>query len=710
MDIKTSVEESSCEVKKSKIPMENYSNNEKTREIDDEKDCDSIENCKSDLLKNAASIDIVFKKPNIVIGSERSRPEGKHLKICTVSSDENTENLVKVEKSQEHPKDVQFPYVEPPWSGKPEKDYKVEVLKSGVIIETISLVEQSFFVIGRLPSCHISLAHPTISRHHAVLQYRAKEDGEYSKGLYVYDLGSTHGTFWNGNRIKPNIYVRVQGGHMLRFGCSQRKFILQAPLDDQEEESLYTISELKQIRKLEKRVHQDVETSNENKESDGIDWGMGEDANEETDLQENPYACIGDEDLVLEDPKKTLRGWFEREGYDLQYKTEERGPGQFLCWVDLPLEDVVGHALKAEALVKGKKKEAVVQCALEACKVLDKYGLLRQSHHEARKRKTRNWEAEDYYDSDEDNFLDRTGSIERKREQRMRMAGKLEEKVETYNSLLEKHGKILKRISHLTDTIHSWQHESNTKKETPEEDALDAFMLNLSSSALSKNDIAKMKLELQTLRKEEASLIKLLNLTRPANLPPLVQQAVTTDLAVNRDKTIMNTIQDISKASKIQRSVLQRRKEKPDNRRSNGNRMGLVSRTQAEDDLKPESEEESDTEETNENENESLSNSSLYVDEKVSGPRQSSTTYADAAAVAATTTNTDNTDTTTITTTADTNTIIPTISVNKSSKEKKRRKVVSCDQDIYADNYSMWTPPQGQEGDGKTCLNEKYGY
>jgi len=151
--------------------------------------------------------------------------------------------------------------------------------------------------------------------------------------------------------------------------------------------------------------------------------------------------------------------------------------------------------------------------------------------------------------------LDRTGTVEKKREQRMKQAGKFEEKIETYSSLVmqfcsfaskhfcttnissiyrdilfqtEKHSEITNKISHLNDCLKKAQ-ENNAKAGESNEDSLDAFMSSLNTSTLSKSDITKMKVELQNLRREEMKLIKLINLTKPANLPPLVSQVQAED-------------------------------------------------------------------------------------------------------------------------------------------------------------------------------------
>lgn len=125
------------------------------------------------------------------------------------------------------------PYTEPPWGGKPPDSlpYALEILKNGAIVDTVPLNQRSYFVVGRLPVCDVSLEHPSISRYHAVIQYRSEAGESESvgeeEGFYIHDLGSTHGTVVNKNKIPPKTYIRLRVGHVLKFGGSTRLFILQ---------------------------------------------------------------------------------------------------------------------------------------------------------------------------------------------------------------------------------------------------------------------------------------------------------------------------------------------------------------------------------------------------------------------------------------------------------------------------------------------------
>lgn len=681
-----------------------------------------------------------FKKPTVLIGPKR----GKHGKIQLVSNTTPTISTKVQEEGQENDeesctkekisdvehakstnevqalsslkliKNISLPYQQPSWGMKPEKEYKLEVLKSGVILQTIDLSKKSFHVVGRLPNCDISLAHPTISRFHAIFQYRGIEDENNKKGLYIYDLGSTHGSFWNGNKLRPNVYVRLYDGHMIRFGCSQRKYILQAPYEDKEKESELSVTELKEKRMLELQEREKLEAEyrlkieeeerlRKEEEENGIDWGMGEDAEEETDLTENPYAATNNEELFLNDPKKTLRGWFEREGYDLQYHTEEKGFAQFLCWIDLPIENIVGHTARAEALVKGKKKESVIQCALEACKILDRYGLLRQATHEGRKRKARNWEEDDYYSSDEDNFLDRTGSIEKKREQRMRLAGKLEPQVDTYESLLEKHRTIIQKITDLVESMRRsqiFESEPSKNEQDENEDALDAFMSSLNAPVLNKVEKRKMKMKLQNLRQEEARLIKLLNSLKPANtscityyVVPLNTQQKSSEMLDNKSNIKEEEILPMSNDEKMNMEIntIVKPKQTMDKEVERTNEDSNMKTNLIKDEIGIlDITNQSTEKEINLNIVENLNTMEACTSSNDSIPLEGQHHMNNAAS---------------------TDKVKKTIQKNNTKKQKIIKPVEETyDEDVYNDNYSTWVPPQDQTGDGKTSLNAKYGY
>ncbi|NWT38270.1 NADAP protein, partial [Rissa tridactyla] len=235
---------------------------------------------------------------------------------------------------------------------------------------------------------------------------------------------------------------------------------------------------------------------------------LGEDA-EEDDVEENPIA-IDFQDVqdafYMKDPRKALQGFFDREGEELEYEYDDRGHNSWLCRIKLPVDDASGKQLVAEVLHSGKKKEAMIQCALEACRLLDARGVLRQEAV-SRKRKSKNWEDEDFYDSDDDTFLDRTGAVEKKRLNRMKKAGKIEEKPETYDSLVRR-------------VIMTCQAYSLSQPAA--QDSLDEFMTEIKSGC-TLDSVARKKLHLRSfeLKKEQQRLKGLIKLVKPAELPEL---------------------------------------------------------------------------------------------------------------------------------------------------------------------------------------------
>jgi smad nuclear-interacting protein 1 len=128
---------------------------------------------------------------------------------------------------------VVIKYNEPPEAKIPKKRWRLYPFKGEQSLDVLYIHRQSAYLIGRERKiADIPLLHPSISKQHAVLQYRLvnheREDGVTVKRVkpYVIDLESTNGTYVNNNRIEPSRYVELMEKDLIKFGFSTREYIL----------------------------------------------------------------------------------------------------------------------------------------------------------------------------------------------------------------------------------------------------------------------------------------------------------------------------------------------------------------------------------------------------------------------------------------------------------------------------------------------------
>lgn len=126
-------------------------------------------------------------------------------------------------------------YAEPADASMPDKRWRLYPFKGEEALPPLHIHRQSKYSIGRDRKTNdIPVDHPSCSKQHAVLQYRRKaddvlgEDGSinFKVKLYIIDLGSTNGTYLNGDKIEALKYYQLLEGDRVKFGFSTRDYIV----------------------------------------------------------------------------------------------------------------------------------------------------------------------------------------------------------------------------------------------------------------------------------------------------------------------------------------------------------------------------------------------------------------------------------------------------------------------------------------------------
>lgn len=129
-------------------------------------------------------------------------------------------------------------YHEPPEARKPPptQQWRLYVFKQKDLLETLHLYTRSIWLVGRDESItDLYLPHPSISKQHAVIQFRfvsVRDEFGEGKGRvrpYVMDLESANGTSLNGERVEATRFVELRDGDVLGFGESEREFVVMLP-------------------------------------------------------------------------------------------------------------------------------------------------------------------------------------------------------------------------------------------------------------------------------------------------------------------------------------------------------------------------------------------------------------------------------------------------------------------------------------------------
>ncbi|CAN4079528.1 unnamed protein product [Withania somnifera] len=448
---------------------------------------------------DSAKLDQQKSQSKLVISQGGAEPdENANAQQDSSSSSAPQSEHTNEDNKQDQRSAASVPYTIPTWSGRPCHQFYLEVLKDGSIIDKFDVHKKGAYMFGLVDLCDFVLEHPTISRFHAVLQFKG------NSAAYVYDLGSTHGTFINKKEVKKRFFVELHVGDVLRFGHSSRLYIFQGPTDLMPPEA-----DLKRLRQVQIREEMhDMEASLlraklEASRADGISWGMRDDAFEEN------------EDEVDEITWQTYKGQLTEK----QEKTREKVLKRLekIAHMKKEIDAIRAKDISQGGLTQGQQTQ-IARNEQRMSQILEELENLEETLNEsireslcARAGRTSHGKKrepeEEEFSSEEDEFYDRTQKPSK------RITGE-NQSIETADSLLDKKDAIVREMEDKRRLALDEKDGTGQGSEVEAGDELDAYMSGLSSQlALEKKE--KLHRELFTLQTELDRVLYLLKIADP---------------------------------------------------------------------------------------------------------------------------------------------------------------------------------------------------
>lgn len=141
---------------------------------------------------------------------------------------------------------------------------RLDVIKDDAKLDPIWLEQKANYFFGQQKKNDVLLAHPSISRRHAVIFLNDHFQ------VSIMDLGSRSGTFLNDQFLEPHIPYALQNDDYLKFAKSSRTYVLDIDFSRTKEFILRKIKNLERDVRLLEKIQQGKASHEELKASLGL--------------------------------------------------------------------------------------------------------------------------------------------------------------------------------------------------------------------------------------------------------------------------------------------------------------------------------------------------------------------------------------------------------------------------------------------------------